>query len=109
LDAFARVDLMREVRRLVWRQYRRWFGPAVVLVFIAAGAVSAFGSWYDANVLSSGLGALIVGIIGVVAGRLSAPEGVRARYYDLIWASALASRVSAMTLLLEELFPKRAR
>jgi hypothetical protein len=83
LPAYAQLDLMPEFRRRLHRQYRRYVLPALIVVLVAVGIVSLFDV---ENVFGPEVGALIVGVVGIVAARVALPEDVRARYHNLVRA-----------------------
>ena len=109
LDSYARVELMAEVRRLVWRHYRRWLSPAFIGVLGLALALGLSDIWQGLTEFTAGLGAFVIGILGVLAGRSALPEGIRSRYYDLLWASAVARQVHDRTLLIDSILPPLLR
>jgi hypothetical protein len=113
LDRDARAGLRDDLRRLIWRRYRRWsyvLGAALfVLVLALPWLISAYETGFVQTGLASGLVA-IAGAAGIT--KVSILLTVRGRldqWAQLLWNRALAQRVVEATLTLDSVLPPPAR
>lgn len=111
LDRDRRSEIQDELRKLVWQRYRRWaWVPAVV----AGGVIFALlnyddvSSWVEENVVTSGLGAAILAVLGAFGvTKASVALTLRKRvdqWSQLLWNRALAQKVTDVTLTSDEVF-----
>lgn len=113
LDRHARAGLRDDLRRLIWRRYRRWsivLGAALfVLVLALPRLISAYETGFVETGLASGLVA-VAGAVGIT--KVSILLTVRGRldqWSQLLWNRALAQKVVEATLTLDGVLPPPAR
>lgn len=111
-----RARVRGELGKMVWRRYLPWF-PAVVLA--VAGLVTLAANlgnvtdWYQNNSAAKGmltLGVSLAGALGITHASVGLTVRTRLREWtELLWGRALAKRVTAVTLLVDELLPDPTR
>lgn len=111
LDRNRRSEVQDELRKLVWKGYRRWAWVPVVVAFLVILAllnIDEVSSWYEENVVTSGIGAALLALLGAFGvTKASVALTLRKRvdqWSQLLWNRALATKVTEVTLTAEKVF-----
>jgi hypothetical protein len=112
LDRHQRATLRGDLARLVWKRYLPCI-PALVgvlaLLILAAANFGHIARWYEHNLAATGAATVLASVAGAL-GLTMASVGVTVRsrmseWTDLLWSRAIAARVTAVTLTVDELLP----
>ena len=113
LDRHARAGLRDDLRRLIWRRYRRWSIVLGAALFVLALALPHLISAYETGFVQTGLASGLVAVAGAAGiTRVSILLTVRGRldqWAQLLWDRALAQKVVEATLTLDSVLPPPAR
>jgi hypothetical protein len=113
LDGRARAGLRDDLRRLVWRRYRRWTVALGAALFALAIALPHLIDLYETGFVRTGLASALVAVAGVVgitkASVLLTVRGRVDQWSELLWNRALAQKVVEATLTLDSVLPPPAR
>ena len=113
LDRHARAGLRDDLRRLIWRRYRRWSVVLGAALFALVLALPHLISAYETGFVRTGLASALVAIAGAVGiTKVSILLTVRGRldqWAQLLWDRALVQRVVEATLTLDSVLPPPAR
>jgi hypothetical protein len=113
LDRHARAGLRDDLRRLIWRRYRRWSVAHGAALFAVALALPHLIDFYEAGVVRTGLASAFLAVAGAVgitkASVLLTVRGRVDQWSELLWNRALAQRVVEATLTLDSVLPPPAR
>jgi hypothetical protein len=110
LDREARGELRDELRRLIWRRYRRWLMPIGAALFLLGLALPHLISFYEDGVGGTGLASAVVagaGALGITKGSvLLTVRGRLDQWSELLWNRAVAQKVVDVTLTLDAVLPR---
>jgi hypothetical protein len=113
LDGHARAGLRDDLRRLIWRRYRRWSVALGAALFALAIALPHLISLYETGFVRTGVASGVVAIAGAVgitkASVLLTVRGRLDQWSELLWNRALAQKVVEATLTLDAVLPAPAR
>jgi hypothetical protein len=113
LDGNARAGLRDDLRRLVWRRYRRWSIVLGAALFALAISLPHLIDLYETGFVRTGLASALVAVAGAVgitkASVLLTVRGRLDQWSELLWNRALAQRVVEATLTLDVVLPPPAR
>ena len=106
LDRNERAMLRGEMAQLVWKRYLPWL-PVVILV--VGALVLAFTNRGTATTLEKLL-ASAAGVLGITIASVALTIRTRvSEWTELLWNRAVALRITAVTLLVDDLLPPPAR
>ena len=113
LDRHQRATLGRELARLAWKRYLPCLPAlaiAVAMLILAVANFTDLSHWYEHNFATTGAATLLASLAGAIGITLaSVGLTVRTRmsqWTELLWNRAIASRVTAATLTVDELLPR---
>ena len=113
LDRHARAGLRDDLRRLIWRRYRRWSFVLAAALFVLVLALPHLISAYETGFVRTGLASALVAVAGAAGiTKVSILLTVRGRldqWAQLLWDRALVQRVVEATLTLDSVLPPPAR
>jgi hypothetical protein len=113
LDGHARAGLRDDLRRLIWRRYRRWTAALGAALFSLAMALPHLISLYETGFVRTGLASGFVAVAGAVgitkASVLLTVRGRLDQWSELLWNRALAEKVVEATLTLDVVLPPPRR
>ena len=113
LDRHAHADLRDDLRRLIWRRYRRWTVALGAALFALAIALPHLISLYETGFVRTGLASALVAIAGAIgitkASVLLTVRGRLDQWSELLWNRALAQKVVEATLTLDLVLPPPVR
>ena len=113
LDRDARAGLRDDLRRVVWRRYRRWSIVLGAALFALVLALPHLISAYETGFVQTGLASALVAVAGAAGiTKVSILLTVRGRldqWAQLLWDRALAQKVVEATLTLDAVLPPPAR
>ena len=113
LDRHAHADLRDDLRRLIWRRYRRWTIALAAALFALAIALPHLISLYETGFVRTGLASALVAIAGAIgitkASVLLTVRGRFDQWSELLWNRALAQQVVEATLTLDVVLPPPGR
>ncbi len=102
-----------DLRRLIWRRYRRWTIALAAALFALAIALPHLISLYETGFVRTGLASALVAVAGAVgitkASVLLTVRGRFDQWSEVLWNRALAQRVVEATLTLDGVLPPPAR
>jgi hypothetical protein len=105
----ARAELRDELRRLVWRRYRRWVMPMGVMLFLLVMALPQLIILWKEGEAQTGLASAVVagaGALGITrASVLLTVRGRLDQWSQLLWNRAVAQKVVDVTLTLDSVLP----
>jgi hypothetical protein len=110
LDSRARGEVRGVLRHLVWRRCRNWVLPGAAVLFGLVAVLPAILAWYDRSPAGTTVASAVVALGGALGiTKASVLLTVRTRAHDwsaLLWDQALAQKVSAVTLAIDEVLPQ---
>jgi hypothetical protein len=113
LDRRQRATLGREMARLAWKRYLPCLpvlATAVAMLILAVAHFADLSHWYEHNFAATGAATMLASVAGAVGITLaSVGLTVRTRmsqWTELLWNRAVATRVTAATLTVDELLPR---
>ena len=113
LDRDARAGLRDDLRRLIWRRYRRWSIALAAALFAVILALPHLIRVYETSFVQTGLASAVVAVAGAIGiTRASVLLTVRGRldqWSQLLWNRALAQKVVEATLTLDVVLPPPRR
>ena len=113
LDGHARAGLRDDLRRLIWRRYRRWSVALGAALFALAIALPHLISLYETGFVRTSVASGIVAVAGAVgitkASVLLTVRGRLDQWSELLWDRALSQKVVEATLTLDVVLPPPAR
>ena len=113
LDRHAHAGLRDDLRRLIWRRYRRWTIALAAALFAFAIALPHLISLYETGFVRTGLASALVAVAGAIgitkASVLLTVRGRLDQWSELLWNRALAQRVIEATLTLDVVLPPPGR
>ena len=113
LDGHARAGLRDDLRKLIWRRYRRWSVALGAALFALAIALPHLISLYETGFVRTGVASALVAVAGAVgitkASVLLTVRGRLDQWSELLWNRALAQRVVEATLTLDVVLPPPGR
>jgi hypothetical protein len=106
LDRNDRATLRGEMAKLVWKRYVPWLP---VLILVVAALVMAFTNKSTATTLEKLL-ASAAGVLGITIASVALTIRTRvSEWTELLWNRAVALRITAVTLIVDDLLPAPAR
>lgn len=106
LDRNDRAMLRGEMAKLVWKRYLRWLP---VLILVVGALVMAFTNKSTVTTLEKLL-ASAAGVLGITIASVGLTIRTRvSEWTELLWNRAVALRITAATLLVDDLLPSPAR
>ena len=112
LDSEARADLRGDLRDLVWSRCRLWLLPAAAVLFALVFFAPALRDWYERSLLETGIASAVfavAGAVGITKASMLLTVRTRAKQWsELLWNRAVAERVGAETLVLDDVLPAPA-
>jgi hypothetical protein len=106
LDRNDRATLRGEMAKLVWRRYVPWLP---VLILVVAALVMAFTNKSTATTLEKLL-ASAAGVLGITIASVALTIRTRvSEWTELLWNRAVALRITAVTLIVDDLLPAPTR
>jgi hypothetical protein len=109
LDREARAELRDDLREMVWRRYKKWLVPLVVMLGVLVVCVPQLAAWWDSGWLKGSTASLAVAIAGAFGiTRASVGLTIRSKlgqWSELLWSRAMAEKVVSATLALDAVFP----
>jgi hypothetical protein len=113
LDGHARAGLRDDLRRLVWRRYRRWTVALGAALFGLAVSLPRLIDLYETGFVRTGIASAVLAVAGAVgitkASVLLTVRGRLDQWSELLWNRAIAQRVVEATLTLDIVLPPPAR
>jgi hypothetical protein len=113
LDRHAHAGLRDDLRRLIWRRYRRWSVALAAAIFAFAMGLPHLISLYETGFARTGLASALVAVAGAVgitkASVLLTVRGRLDQWSELLWNRALAQKVVEATLTLDVVLPPPGR
>lgn len=106
LDRNDRARLRGEMAKLVWKRYLPWLP---VLILVVGALVMAFTNKSTVTTLEKLL-ASAAGVLGITVASIGLTIRTRvSEWTELLWNRAVALRITAATLLVDDLLPPPAR
>jgi hypothetical protein len=106
LDRNDRAALRGEIAKLVWKRYLPWLP---VLILVAGALVLALTNKSTATTLEKLL-ASAAGVLGITIASVALTIRTRVSdWTELLWNRAVALRITAVTLIVDDLLPPPAR
>jgi hypothetical protein len=106
LDRNARVDVRADMRKILWQRLWRWIPLMAAGVFVVALSVSLIVHLYGGNVSHTGIASALTAVVGALGiTKASVAVAIRSRLHqwsELVWNRALAARITAATLFLDQ-------
>lgn len=109
LDREARSELRDELRRLIWRRYRRWLLPIGTVLFAVGLALPHLIRLYEKGGQTGLVSAVVAGAGALGITKASVLLTVRGRldqWSQLLWDRAVAQKVVDVTLTLDAVLPE---
>ena len=106
LDRNARVDVRADMRKILWQRMWRWIPLVAAGVFVVALSVALIVHLYGGNVSHTGIASALTAVVGALGiTKASVAVAIRSRLHqwsELVWNRALAARITAATLFLDQ-------
>jgi hypothetical protein len=113
LDRHAHAGLRDDLRRLIWRRYRRWTAALGTALFALAISLPHLIDLYETGFVRTGVASGLVAVAGAVgitkASVLLTVRGRLDQWSELLWNRALAQKVVEATLTLDVVLPPPER